>query len=161
MAISFAELFVVPGVAGSFNLFWTWNFTNNKTENNVSYFFRHETKNDLSYNTVRGVAIRYVNVGPCSLTVTLAGMFVTLSKNLVLGQTDPTGTGDAIKNKQYYGAPPPLAVADGQSYTAFFYFGVEFTDEDFQVQLSMVGDGNNQFVIEQVSVIGDGQEISR
>lgn len=160
MATTFAlDIWVMP--LGT--LFYTWNFNTFIVENGetVDYFFKTESKSDLSYITVRGVAIRYVNLGSCPLTVILNGMFTTLSRTLNLGQLDPTGTGNAIKNKEYYGAPSPLGIADGKSYTAYFYFGSDFTDEDFQVQLHMVGDGFSQFKIEQVSVIGDSEEISK
>lgn len=158
-ANDFFDIWVVPmGVH-----FYTWDYSSFKIESgaSVDYYFRHESKSDLSYVTVRGVAVRYVNIGQCILTVILDGMFKTLSKTLTLGQTNPTGTGNDVKNKEYYGAPPPLAANDGKSYTAFYYFENGLTDEDFQVQLHMVGDGMNQFKIEQISVIGDGQEISR
>lgn len=164
--------FVLPCLSpGGVNHLATWDFGfggvipynvrygNYNCEEDVEYWFKHETQQDLSYTTVRGVAIRYVNLGQVTVTVTVVGMYSTRTVTLILGQVDPSGTGNAVENEQYYGAPPPLAANDYQSYTAFFYFQ-PFTDEDFQVKIFRSANSGN-LVIEQVAVIGDGQEYSR
>lgn len=161
---NFNDVVVVPFTANTLNLFGTWNYTNFKCESDVDLFLRHEQPDTLTEITVRGVAVRYVNIGTCALTFTATGMFssIAVSKALVLGLTDPTSTGDFTKNRTYYGGfPAPKATADGRKYLAAFYFNPVLTDFDYQIKLNMIGDGTNQFQIEAIYVIGDSKEYPR
>ena len=153
--------FVIPiALASGGYSFAYWNFGSNNCESACQYFFKKETRADLAYTTLSGVAVRYKNIAQVTLTVSIVGTYTSRTVTLILGQTDPTGTGNPVLNRQYYGAPPPLGAGDGKDYTAYFYFN-DFTDDEFQVQLSLAANAG-PLVLTQVSVFeGDAGEYPR
>lgn len=137
------------------NNLYVYNTTNFSCEQPCAYHFRYEQQQELKYESVSWVGIRYKNIGLGTLTVTIN------SPSYAPGTNSMTLTlGDNTKNKLYYnGGVPPLANADNRSYVAFFSFH-PVTDESFQIQLSCSANAG-PIQIEQVSVYSEQQEEAR
>ena len=128
--------------------------TNLNCEQPCIYRFKYEQKGDLTYESVSFVGVRYKNIGTASLTIAI------LSPSNPGGQSQTLVLGDPTKDKLYYnGGIPPQAVADGQSYIAYFSFH-PVTDESFQITMGRVG-SSGPLQIEQVSVFSESKEESR
>lgn len=145
------------GGATEFGL-WYHDDTNFNCEEFVSYEFKSESAN-LQGVTIRSIAVRYVNVDICTLSVSITGAGGTRLTTLTLGLPNPTGTGDVNQNFTYYGATPPGSIADGHTYLAFFNFEA-LTTEDFTVSLE-IAPNSGQLMLVRLYVLGEGEEISR